>query len=368
MKIVRSLNLLLVIGLTSAAFNSLAEAVTVDVFTPSPQQQREILPLSGSITAKNQANLASLESGVVAKLWVDVGTVVAKGDKLLTLDDTLAQLELAQRQASLAMARIQVDEATRLLAEIETQSATLGVAKTQIGARKAAVASAKALAEQAQAAVALQQEVVARHTLRAPFAGVIATRDTDLGEWVSPQTTVLSLVAKTDLRLTVNVPQQYYQRFLQHQIAVTVIPDFAGALPITATDTRIVATANSNNRTFVAQIDLPQQHAQATALIAGMSATAQITFGSQHSQQVWLPLSAIKQHPDGGRSVFAVENNQAKRFAVTVIETQGDKVAVEGLNTRLPVVLSGVALLRDGDALQVDKVHNALAAIQEKTL
>ena len=62
-------------------------------------------------------------------------------------------------------------------------------------------------AERAYAAATL-----ARHTLRAPFDGIIAARDADPGERVDADSNVLTLVAIDRLRLDLRVPQQYFQR------------------------------------------------------------------------------------------------------------------------------------------------------------
>lgn len=331
-----------------------AEVTQVDVVYPETSQSHGVLQLTGTVEARQNAELSTQQSGLVAALYVEVGDKVAKGTKLLTLDDTLARLSLAEVKASLAAARVAQTEAERLYNEVLALSKQKVVAKTLIGERKAGVASAKAELALRQASLAMQQEVVSRHTLYAPFAGVIATRNADLGEWVSQQTRVFNLVQQQGLRLNLAIPQEYYGQLVnQEKVQVTVTPDFADAAAIEAYLSRLVAVSNNQSRTLTAHIDL----ADDVNLVAGMSAKAEIKLPQSRQNLLWLPKSAIKQHPDGGASIFAVVNNKAKRFLIKVVREQDGKVAVSGAPQNQALVMSGIELMREGHELKINAVQ-----------
>ncbi|TMP42363.1 efflux RND transporter periplasmic adaptor subunit [Pseudoalteromonas citrea] len=329
-----------------------AQTTEVDIYIPSLNKQADVMRLTGTIEATRDASLASLEAGAVSVLQVDVGSLVKKGEVLLQLDDTLAKLELAQAKASLQAATVAKQEAERLLAEVVALSDQQSVAKTLIGERRANLANTKAELVKQQAAVSLAKEIVHRHTLYAPFSGVIASRNVDVGEWVTPQNSVFSLVAQSDLRLVLDVPQEYYSDFAsQERVSAAVTADIKNSHTINTQISRLVGVADPVSRTFVAHIDIPNE-TYSHEFIAGMSASAEVFLASSKSK-VWLPKSAIKQHPDGGSSVFSIENGSAKRSLVTVVESTGEQVSVIGLTGSERIVVSGVELLKDGTSLSV---------------
>lgn len=88
-------------------------------------------------------------------------------------------------------------------------------------------------------------------------------------------------------------------------------------------------------------------------LIAGISARVRLDFGDQGDAILWLPQTAIKADPDGGSSVFAVENGAAVRYVVQPGAKKGNMVAVSGAPTGLEYVVRGVEVLRDEQSVQV---------------
>ena len=322
----------------------------VTLYHAEPAVSNQLLSLTGSVEGRQNAQLAPLQSGVVKALLVEAGDRVTQGQKLMVLDAKLAQLTVKQRQAEVVAAQAATIEAKRLYQEVVTLSEKQLVAETLLAERQSAVEVTQAELQQAQSQLALQQEIVARHSLYATFDGVIAQRHIDLGEWVSPQSIVYSLVEQTNLRVKLAIPQQYYHQLSgQTHIDATVYPDFANSQAIQAKLTRLVPVADNTSRTITGYVSLPEEN----QLVAGMSAKVSLVLPKSAQTIVWLPKSAIKQHPDGGHSVFTVQNNRAKRQLVTIDKRQGEQVAVVGVSTDMPFVVSGVELLKDGDPVSV---------------
>lgn len=345
--------LLLIIATQAHARNTLS----VDVYVPATTEAaNQTIRLTGTVEAEQHADLAVLESGVVATLSVEVGDKVTKGQKLMSLDATLAELTLSEAQAALSATQVLRDEAERLYHEVLALSKKQVVAQTLIAERKAALASAEATLVQQTANVALQQEIVNRHTLYAPFEGVIANRSADLGEWVTQQTPVYTLIEQGNMRLSVAIPQEYYAMLAGQSVSAKVQPDFINAEPLYAQLDRLVAVTDNQSRTLTGHIYLPKD----TTLLAGMSASAEIALPEQSNELIWLPRSALKMHPDGGSSVFIVKDNTARRVLVEVVEQRSDQIAVKNAPTGQAFVASGVELLRDGDVLQVNGAREAV--------
>ena len=326
------------------------EAVPVRVVQPQQKALSQQLVLSGSLTAQQDAALSSRTAGLVEQLWVDVGSQVVKNQPLLQLDTALAQHELAQRQAALNAITVQLTEQQRLVAEAEQLIARQLFPQTELSLRRAVLAQLQAEQQQASAALAQQQEVLAQHTLIAPFAGVIARRFTDIGEWLTPGTAVLQLVSVTPLLLDVQVPQEYFPQ-LNSLRNIEVYTDVLPTERLTATLQAAVPVGDPSVRSFLArlQVNDPQQR-----LLPGSSARASFNFERDDSTVLVVPPDALLRHPDGNYSVFSIRDNIATRHNVTLGRSNEQGVEIlSGLPPELPVVVRGNETLRDGQTVQL---------------
>lgn len=330
--------------------SQIALANSVSVITPSLQSQQDVLRLTGTVEASQNAALASLESGSVASIHAEVGDLVKQGQLLVTLNDTLAKLKLEELEAQLSAASVATQEAKRRYEEVTALSQRQVVAQTLLAERKAQHAEAAAQEKRQRASVAVQKEIVARHHLLAPFSGIIATRTVDVGEWVTQQSHLFQLTSTDAWRLSVEVPQEYFTILKSDApIRVQVSPDVAGVAGFESKLERLVGVSNSISRTLTAHVNVPAD----SGLVVGMSASAEIHLPNTGSVIGWLPRTALKLHPDGGYSVFKITNNVAQRVLVELVEQQANRVAITNLEPDGQYVISGVELLKDGDWVNV---------------
>jgi len=340
--------LLVGVGLSCPA-SAQDSPIEVTAAYPVASQKYQSITLSGAVSAANDAFLAPLQAGLVDKLFVEVGDHVTQGQPLLSLDSKLAELARQQAEAELEVGTVAYNEAERLLKEVDALSQQQLAAKTLFQQRQAELANAKAELARLKATLALRKEIVARHTLKAPFDGIIYQRDVDVGEWVEPTTAVLGLVSQQSKRLTIEVPQEYYSYFTNLDGDISIHPDTGLHDTITGRLERLVAASGSQGRSFTAHIGLPET----TDLLVGMSAEAEIMLPQLENKQVWLPASAIRQHPDGGASVFAINNNKASRVLVNIVRQQGDAVLVANASEGQLYATSGVSRLYNEAAVTV---------------
>ncbi len=161
----------------------------------------------GVVEAVRQAVLSAQTTGRISAMSVDVNDAVAEGAVLLRLTGV-------EQQAGVDTARAQLKAAEAVLVEAESRfSRSTELVGRQLVSRadhdlaRAARDSASA-ARDASAAQLRQAEQQAAYTVvRAPFAGLIATRDVEPGEAVAPGQRLLSLYAPGALRVEVQVPQ-----------------------------------------------------------------------------------------------------------------------------------------------------------------
>ncbi|WP_372625520.1 efflux RND transporter periplasmic adaptor subunit [Arsukibacterium sp.] len=327
-------------------------AAPVSVVIPEQQNIGQQLTLSGTLTARQHARLSARTDGLVARVVVDAGDEVSAGQILLELDPALAKQQLQQLQAASRVTATELAESARLVSEAEQLSASQLFPQTELALRKANQARAEALHQQALAALARQQEVLARHTLIAPFAGVIASRQTDAGEWVNLGTPVLELVALSPLYLDVQMPQEYFQTLTNLQ-QIKVRSDMRPEQELSADIVARVPVIDADARSFLVRLQLQQPEAD-WQLLPGTSASATFNMASQGSSNVIVPADAVLRHPDGSFSVFVVKDNTAYRRLVKLGRRSGEGIEVSnGLATGEPVVIRGNESLRDGQQVSI---------------
>ena len=337
---------------------TMAETVEVKVIEPQQEPHELIIELSGNVVPEQDAQLATLEAGLVKGLFVEAGDKVVSGQPLLSLDDTLAKLRLSQEEADYLSAQVQQREAQRQYDEVMSLAKSKVVADSLIAERKANLESAKSRLSNSQARVSLQKEIIKRHTLTAPFDGVIARRIVNLGEWINQQSQIFQLVSDQSLRLIVNLPQEHLKAISNQSEATAlvipdVMPDKQYQLPLTS----VVAASEPSSRTLQIRINLPAD----TGLLPGMSARARINLSDDKDILSWIPRTAIKRHPDGSNSVFTVHESQKsskpdgskiiQRRKIKLVKSDLDEVAVLGLPVNSLVVVSGIELLKDNQSV-----------------
>jgi len=341
---------LIALILISFSLEGHTKATQVSVIYPKQEALNQKLTLTGSVEAQHDAALASLEQGVVNTILVEAGDHVTQGQVLLTLDNTLAKIELEQAKATHLSAQIQFTEAQRLHEEVIELAQKQVVANTLLAERKANKANSQALLARATAELTLQQELVSRHVLIAPFTGVIAQRNVDIGEWVTQQNTLFQLVSDTDLRLVIDIPQEYVRPMQNKQgFHATISSDIDKQQRYTLPLSQVIAISDPLSRTVKARINLPQSD----AFIPGMSARAELLLPQQSNNQFLLPKSALKRHPDGSYSVFTVVDNKVKRYRIVLIENLGQQVSVSGIPEKSAVIVSGAELLSEGTLVDI---------------
>ncbi len=327
-------------------------AVPVELAAVERGPLDEELVLSGTLTAQRDAGLSPRIEGLVAALAVDAGARVKRGDLLLELDDRLARLALTAADAELAAAEATVGEAQRRVREAEPLVAQRSLPETELAARRAQLAQAGSARDAARAAAETRRELLARHRLRAPFDGVVATRLVDIGEWVSANQSVLQLVSLAPVLLDVQAPQE---RFLDlHEgVAVQIEADVG---PAQRRAGRIVArvpvTSGAGARSFLLRIEAIDD---SEGLLPGTSARAHFTLGGAVGLRI--ARAALQRHPDGGFSVYVVQADadgmRAQRRSVRIGREAGAQVEVlEGLDEGDRIVVAGSERLSDGQPIR----------------
>jgi len=311
------------------------------------------IPMTGTVTARDHASLSSRVSGLVSAVHVTAGDRVDKGAKLLSLDPTLEKLGLLEAKAASAEALAELAEARRRRDEARRLGPKKGIPETEIRAAEALTKIAETKLERLHAAERYKQELVARHDVYAPFAGVVVRRLAEEGEWVDTGTPVLELVGSGNLRLDLRVPQEHYP-YIDENTRVTVRLD---AMPSRSIDGRIsakVPMSDASSRTFLLRVQLPASEADVTP---GMSAQARLRL-SGSERVLTVPRDAVLRDAYGASRVWALEDVDgapvATQRTVKVGRSfDGNTELRNGIEPGTRVVIRGNETLREGQAVRV---------------
>ena len=169
-----------------------AKATNVETAAVTKGSLESTIELAGSVAARESRTLAFGAVGTVASVPVKEGDRVAAGDVLATLDDTVAQAQLASAKAALAAAQASVTSAqasqtaakSRLKADrnAKAPTAVIDADNAQIKAADAQVAAATAQVASAEAQVAAAQAQLDLLILTAPVAGTVVSLGLAVGD------------------------------------------------------------------------------------------------------------------------------------------------------------------------------------------
>ncbi len=329
------------------------EAVDVTVAEAKEVALVETLALSGSLSSPDDAELAGEVAGRVQRIAVEAGDRVAAGDMLVVLNAELAELELAQANAMQRQAGAELDDAQRRLTEAQNLAERQSVAASEVEARRAEVRRQEAVLARRRAERRHRAALVARHTLTAPFDGVISERMVDQGEWATPEQAMLSLVAVDPLRLELRVPQRHFGR-ISRDTAVRFQVEALGNGPRQTTINEIVPVTQSGTRTFPVRARIDNSDAR---LSPGMAARATLRLDTGETGVV-VPQDALIRYPDGRVTVWMVGDGEsgpvARERQIQPGLSFDGKVAVgDALEPGTQVVVRGNESLRSDQPIRI---------------
>lgn len=167
------------------------------------------LSATGEFMANVRSELSPKWPGRVARLHVDEGTRVTRGQAVLELESDYLRLNLQTAEAETARAKALMDEAARDLARKQELIAKGSIPRATFDRSQAAYDQAKAAHAAAAAQVSLLRQQVADATLRSPVNGIIAEKRTDVGARLGDGGVAFVVVQLSPLKLRFQVPERY---------------------------------------------------------------------------------------------------------------------------------------------------------------
>jgi RND family efflux transporter MFP subunit len=335
--------------------------------------ERTVLNASGYVTARRQATVSSKITAKVVEVLLEEGMKVRQGEVLARLDDTnvktslrLAEAQLVSATNALAETRVRINEAER---ELQRQT---GLVKSRIATQadydraEAAALALKARLEQQQADVTVAEKQVAYWEqqlddtiIRAPFSGIVTSKNAQPGEMISPisagggftRTGICTIVDMESLEIEIDVNESYINRVTAGQpveATLDAYPDWKIPSKVIA----IIPTADRQKSTVKVRVGFdhldPRILPEMSVKVAFREAEGS---GPAAGRTVIVPKSALQQQ-DGRDVVLVVQSGRAERRAVTVSQKIADEVVVSaGVAAGERVIVDAPKGLPDGSAV-----------------
>jgi RND family efflux transporter MFP subunit len=339
------------------------------------QAQATVLNATGYVTARREATVSSKFTGRVVDVYVEEGMRVMPGQILAKLDAAsperalrLAQAEAAAASSSLEETRVRIEQArldmqraTSLQSQQIQSKADLDHARAEYNALQARLAAQRDQLAVSQRNVQLRQQDVEDTIIRAPFGGIVVSKNAQPGEMISPisagggftRTGICTIVDMESLEIEVDVNESYINRVRSNQ-KVEAILDAYPDWRIPAHVITVIPTADRQKATVKVRIAFDVKDPRILPDMGIKVSFIDSTAGSTRQQTIVVPKSAVRR--DGETDIVFVvgDGDRLERRAVKVASTEGDDVKLlSGISEGERVVIEGPAELKDGEKVTV---------------
>jgi len=365
---------MVVAGGAAFAFERFAAPVQVETVTVStvyPSLNFTLLNATGYVVPQRKAALSSKATGRLEWLGVLEGSRVKTGEVIARLEsrDVQAKLAQAEAQVNVAIANQQqsaaelkdADANYRRSAELlskkfistaqhDADAARLGKARAMIASQKAAVASAAANRRSAE--VEVEQTLI-----RAPFDAIVLTKNANVGDNITPFSSaaeakgaVVTVADMETLEVEADVAESSIARITVDQpceVQLDALPDSRFAAVVS----RIVPTVDRSKATVLVKVKFVERDPRVLPDMSAKVAFLSRAIKEDEKKSVTAVQPAAIVERDGKKTVFLIQDDQARAREVQAGGKLGDLVEVRGVKAGERVILAPGAKIHDGTAV-----------------
>jgi RND family efflux transporter MFP subunit len=357
------------------------EVNTVTAETESSGQSlgNSVLNASGYVVARRMATVSAKVTGKIEEIYVEEGMEVKKDQVLARLDPvnietvlTMAERELDASRRNLAETEVRLAEARRTLARNEElvkqkliSEAALDTARADVNALAARLEASKAQVKVSESQVAMRKIDYDDLQVRAPFAGVVISKDAQPGEIVSPmsagggftRTGIATIVDMDSREIEVDVNEAYINRVKPDQRVEATLDAYPDQ-SLQAHVINIVPTADRTKATVRVRIGFDKLEPQ---ILPDMGIKVrflddqpeQAQAGNSKGPRIRVPTVAIA-HEGEQTFVWVVNEGRVERRAVTIgPESEGNTEVLAGVTSGEELVSPVVPGLEDGGKVKL---------------
>ena len=329
-------------------------AAPVKIFKAARERITEKITYTGTLEALDKINITPETGGKIARIYVEPGDRVAKGQLLAELETESIRLQVRQAEAGVAVAEASHNDALKNKERMDRLLKESAVSAQQSEKIQLAFDAAAAQLEQARAGLNLAQHALDQSLMKAPFAGIIASKNAEVGDVINPMMGgaygggaggVLTLMNYATIKLAVAVSSEDIGRIRKGQEAVLRTGSFPGR------DFRGVVrvvnlAADPQNKKFEVEVHVDNPEA-----LLRPGTFGDLVFEVQsHENALVVPQTAVLENT----YVFVADGGKAVRKNVTLGLQNTTMVEIlGGLSDGESVIVEGNYGLEEGSPIQV---------------
>lgn len=309
-------------------------ATAVNIVTPRLGMVRDMVEAVGTANAWSSVQVVSEVSGRVVRINFQDGQKVQAGQVLVELDDRQARADLQVAQAQLQDAEAKYNRARQLQSSRSISESEVDELRSNL--------------EVARARVAAAQILLANHNIVAPFKGRLGLTDISVGTYLTPGATITTLDDSERIKLRFAVPERFLGLLRRNQQIFArsdAYPDrlFEGEVhrinsrvdPVT----RSITVESLINNTE--ELIHPGQFMSVNLILA------------TREDAVLIPEQSVL--TEGNRQyAFVVRDGRAVQVDLVLgNRMRGEVEVLEGISAADEVIITGLARLKDGDAVTI---------------
>jgi RND family efflux transporter MFP subunit len=333
----------------------------VSVVQPSQKAQGDTLHLPAHLEAWSKAPINARVSGYLKSWSADIGSQVKAGQVLAQIDSPELDEQMAQTRAHLAQQQANARIADTTASRWQHLLATHSVSQQEVDEKASGAAAAKADMQAAAADYQRLSDLEAYKTIRAPFAGTITARNTDIGQLIKADdggvAPLFNMADTRRLRLYVPVPQNYASVItpgMQVQLAVPEHPGETFSATLIGDSTAV----DPRSGTLLAQFEADNANG---ALMPGDYADATLKVAAD-SHGVSIPASALIFRAKGTQVATLDSAGHVHLREIHIAMDLGDRLVIDqGLKPSDRIVDNPPDALRENDPVQLADAGGAHA-------
>jgi RND family efflux transporter MFP subunit len=310
------------------------QAINVQADTLQIENVNAEFSYSGTFEPNKETKISAEIQGKINEVLVDIGSVVNKGQPLVLLDNSLLKLQLQTIEVQIEGLEADVYRYTILAKADAIQGVQLE--KSVLGLKSAKVQKATFI------------EQINKTTIKAPFNGVVTAKLSEEGAFAAPGVPLLQITDITNLKFTVNVPENELSKFKLNQSYSLTVGAYSEIL-LTGKTTMIGSKANMGS-SFPVQFTV--NNTSDLKIKSGMFGKVNLKNKTQE-KGIIIPASAIVGTANQPQ-VYLIKNGKSVLQNITISKKIQNKAIVSnGLNEGDVIVTNGFINLFDGANITV---------------
>jgi membrane fusion protein (multidrug efflux system) len=275
------------------------------------EQVRSGPAISGSLTPERSATIRAEMTGAVVQTYAEAGQHVSRGQALAQIDASVLRDQALSARSAVTTAQSSYDIARREVERSQALSTAGAIADRDLERARNQLLAAQAQLATARAQLANVSKQLDKASVQAPFAGVVAQRQVNAGDVVSPGTALFTVVDPGSMQLEAAVPAEALSQVrvgMPVEFSVNGYPNrtFTGRI------TRVNPVADPSTRQVHITAAIPNS---GNTLVGGLFAEGRVSSEARTTPMV--PLSAVDER--GLRpTVVRLKNGRIEKVDVTL--------------------------------------------------